>query len=70
MTSTNVFVDSDFVVVKPKINDLHNHFHNILRLFDVLSNFAYTPSETMLDYYLWKWYIGVANDLKLSILGN
>ena len=52
MTSTNVFVDLDFVVVIPKINDLHNHFHNILRLFDVLSNFPYTPSETMLDYYL------------------
>ena len=64
MTSTNVFVDSDFVVAKPKINDLHNHFHNILRLFDVLSNFPYTPSETMLDYYLWKWYIRVAERLK------
>ena len=29
----------------------HNHFHNILRLFDVLSNFPFTTSETMRDYY-------------------
>ena len=28
------------------------HFHNILRLFDVLANFPYTTSETMPDYYL------------------
>ena len=30
----------------------YNHFHNILRLFDVLSNFPFTTSETMGDYYL------------------
>ena len=29
-----------------------NHFHNILRLFDVLPNFLFTTSETMHDYYL------------------
>ena len=29
-----------------------NHFHNILRLFDVLPNFPFTTSETMGDYYL------------------
>ena len=29
-----------------------NHFHNILRLFDVLPNFPLTTSETMRDYYL------------------
>ena len=28
----------------------YNHFHNILRLFDVLSNFPFTKSETMRDY--------------------
>ena len=30
----------------------YNHFHNILRLFDVLPNFLFTTSETMHDYYL------------------
>ena len=30
----------------------YNHFHNILRLFDVLPNFPFTTSETMADYYL------------------
>ena len=30
----------------------YNHFHNVLRLFDVLRNFAFTTSETMRDYYL------------------
>ena len=29
-----------------------NHFHNILRPLDVLSNFPLTTSETMRDYYL------------------
>ena len=29
-----------------------NHFHNILRLFDVLPSFPFTKSETMGDYYL------------------
>ena len=31
---------------------VYNHFHNILRLFDVLPNFRFTTSETMGDYYL------------------
>ena len=31
---------------------IYNHFHNILRLFDVLPNFPFTTSETMRDYYL------------------
>ena len=35
---------------KKKLQD--NHFHNILRLFDVLPNFLFTTSETMRDYYL------------------
>ena len=30
----------------------HNHFHNILRLFDVLPIFSFTNSETMRDYFL------------------
>ena len=30
----------------------HNHFLNILRIFDVLTNFRFTTSETVHDYYL------------------
>ena len=30
----------------------YNHFHNILRLFDVLPNFLFTASETIGNYYL------------------
>ena len=30
----------------------YNHFHNILRHFEVLSNFPFSTSETMGDYYL------------------
>ena len=29
---------------------IYNYFHNILRLFDVVQNFPFTPSETKLDY--------------------
>ena len=31
---------------------LYNHFHKILRLFDVLLSFLFTTSETIPDYYL------------------
>ena len=37
---------------KAKENFVDNHFHNILRLFDVLSNFLFATSEVMFDYYL------------------
>ena len=30
----------------------YDHFHNILRLLDVLPNFPFTASETMRDYYV------------------
>ena len=30
----------------------HNHFHNILEVFDVLLNFLFTKSETIRVYYL------------------
>ena len=30
----------------------YDHFHNILRFFDVLTSFPLTTSETMRDYYL------------------
>ena len=28
----------------------YNHFHSTLRLFDVLTNFPFTTSETIRDY--------------------
>ena len=31
---------------------IYNHFHNILRLFNVLPNFPFSTSEKMGDYYL------------------
>ena len=37
----------------------HNHFHNVLRLFDALPNFPFTTSEKMRDYYFQPWYIRV-----------
>ena len=39
----------------------YNQFQNILRVFDVLSNFPFTTSETMDDYYFKTWYIRVAS---------
>ena len=33
----------------------------MLRLFYVLSNFPFTTSQTMCDYYLQTWYIRVAS---------
>ena len=34
-----------------KENFADNHFYNVLRHFDVLTNFPFTTSETMRDYY-------------------
>ena len=39
----------------------YNHFHNILRLFDVLPNLPFTTSETMRGYYLQTWYIRLSS---------
>ena len=54
-----------------------NHFHNILRLFDVLKNSPFTTSEAIRDYYLQTWYIRFASRvaeqikiLRVKILGN
>ena len=38
----------------------YNHFHNILRIFDVLPNVPSTTSKTMGDFYLQTRYIQVA----------
>ena len=42
----NVFLNDVLTVLT------YNHFHNILRLSDVLPSFPFTTSETMRDYYL------------------
>ena len=38
-------------IQRPEFTDTYNHFHNILRVSDVLPNFSFTASETMSDYY-------------------
>ena len=38
-----------------------NHFHNIMRLFDILPNFPFAATETMRDYDLQTCYIRVAS---------
>ena len=50
----------------------YNHFHNILRIFDVLPNYNFTTSETIGDYYLKTW-LPIASRVKtldLRKLGN
>ena len=48
------------LTIRPLLQ-IHNQFHNSLRLFDVLQNFPFTTSETMGDYYLLPWYLRVAS---------
>ena len=50
MLLTNLAVNKDIKSKKNKFEN--NHFHNVLRLFDVLPNFPIITSETMHDYYL------------------
>ena len=38
--------------IKAKENFADIHFHNISRIFDILSNVFLSTSETMGDYYL------------------
>ena len=45
----SVSIDLDLEIYHMNTN---NHFHNIVRIFDVLPNFPFTTSETMRDYYL------------------
>ena len=45
----NLAVNKD---LKSKSKFADNYFHNILRLFDVLTNLPFTRSETIRDYYL------------------
>ena len=39
-------------VPESRVSGFHNHFHNLLRLFDVLANIPFTTGEPMGDYYL------------------
>ena len=52
----------------------YNHDHNILRLFDVLSNFHLTTTETsaIIDnkHGIYELLYRLANNLKIRILGN
>ena len=53
---------------------LCNHFHNILKLFYVFSNFLFATSEAMCNYYLqtciYELPHELLNDSRLRILGN
>ena len=40
-------------ISKAKQNFTDNHFHNILRLFDVLLNFPLTASQIMRRFFLY-----------------
>ena len=49
------FVSSNVLLADLRVFDIlstYNHFHYILRLFDVLPNLPFTTSETMCYYYL------------------
>ena len=41
-----------YIHIKRAYFHYYIHFYNILRLFDVLTNFCSTTSEMMRDYYL------------------
>ena len=53
---------------------IHNHGHNILRLFDTLPNFLFTTSETKRvisnKHGIYELPHELPNDLRLRILGN
>ena len=66
-----LFVLKIFKFLSWLFGHLDNHFHNILRLFDVLPNFLFTTSETMRNYYLptgytLEFYIELPNSLAAS----
>ena len=66
------FISKQFLITF--LNTFYNHFHNILRLFDVLPTFLSTTSETMRDYYLKTCYtrtvLRVAEQLKMARVVN
>ena len=50
----------------------YNHFHNVLRLFDVLLNFPFTTSEIIISdkHGIHKLPGGLPNDLCFMITGS
>ena len=52
----------------------YNQFHNTLKLFDVLPNFPFTASETMIvityKHGMYELPHELPNDLRFRILGN
>ena len=50
--SPNEYKNNNNIILKNIFNRIYNHFHNVLRFFNVLANFPFTTSETMGDYYL------------------
>ena len=44
------FLELSIRTKKQKENFGDNHFRNILRLFDVLTNFSFTTSKTICNY--------------------
>ena len=56
---------------KGKENFADNHFHNKLRLFDILHNFPFTKSETITyKHSIYEVLKELPNDLRLRKLGN
>ena len=53
-------VENGLTTEKRELFLTYIHFHNILRLFEVLPNFPFTTSEMMRDCYLQTCYIQVA----------
>ena len=51
---------------------IYDRFHNILRLFDVLLNFLFTTSETVITYKhsIYELPHELPNNLRLGIFGN
>ena len=47
-----VYFYKNVPVIPCTFMEIFNHFHNILRLLDVLPSFSFTTSETIGDYYL------------------
>ena len=51
------------IISDQKSSNTYNHFHNILRLFDILPNFLFIASESMRSYYLSTRYIRVPSSV-------
>ena len=71
LIALQLFVKEQLFIIKNSCN----HFHNILRLFHVLTSFRFTTSELWCAIITYKHGIyefshELPNDLRLRILGN